>query len=151
MAEYRPLTLTELNTTLFHSFQRRQVVTDCWRRVEGKWVIQPDPFIDDWTPEDYAFLVDCLKNTLSTGGMVYGAFIDGALKGFTSVEGKPLGSRGQYLDLTSIHVSRDARGHGIGKALYLGPLGGGDSGFLPGHGLCGGGGVPACPCGAGAL
>ena len=118
MAEYRPLTLTELNTTLFHSFQRRQVVTDCWRRVEGKWVIQPDPFIDDWTPEDYAFLVDCLKNTLSTGGMVYGAFIDGALKGFTSVEGKPLGSRGQYLDLTSIHVSRDARGHGIGKALF---------------------------------
>ena len=42
-------------------------------------------------------------------------------------------------------------GAGSGKTLYLGPLGGGDSGFLPGHGLCGGGGVPACPCGAGAL
>lgn len=118
MTEYRTLVAEDLTLDLFRTFQRRQVVTDCWRRVEGRWVIQPDPFIDDWTPEDYAFLVDCLKNTLSTGGMVYGAFIDGALKGFTSVEGKPLGSRGQYLDLTSIHVSRDARGHGIGKALF---------------------------------
>ena len=118
MTEYRTLVAEDLTLDLFRTFQRRQVVTDCWRRVEGRWVIQPDPFIDDWTPEDYAFLVDCLKNTVATGGVVYGAFIDGALKGFTSVEGTPLGSRGQYLDLTSIHVSRDARGHGIGKALF---------------------------------
>lgn len=37
-------------------------------------VIKSDPFIDDWSEEDYAFLVSCLKNTLATGGFVYGAF-----------------------------------------------------------------------------
>ena len=50
---------------------------------------------------------------------MYGAFVDGTLKGFTSVEPGFLGSGGQYLDLSSIHVSEDARGAGIGKALFL--------------------------------
>lgn len=118
MTEYRILTREDLTIDLFSAFQRRQVVTDCWRRVEGEWVVRPDPFIDDWTAEDYAFLVRCLQNTAATGGVVYGAFLDGALKGFASVEGAPLGSRGQYRDLTSLHVSQDVRGHGLGRALF---------------------------------
>ena len=42
----------------------------------------------------YAFLVQCLQNTLATGGVVLGAFADGALKGFASVESAPLGKAG---------------------------------------------------------
>ena len=34
------------------------------------------------------------------------------------MEGKPFGSKGQYRDLTSLHVSRDKRGHGIGRTLF---------------------------------
>lgn len=30
-----------------------------------------------------------------------------------------MGSRKQYADLTSIHVSADARGHGLGRRLFL--------------------------------
>lgn len=54
---------------------------------------------------DYAFLVQCLQNTLATGGVVLGAFADGALKGFASVESAPLGKAGDYRDLTCLHVS----------------------------------------------
>lgn len=49
--------------------------------------------------------------------MVYGAFEDGALKGFASVEGTFFGSRKQYLELSSLHVSEDCRGRGIGRTL----------------------------------
>ena len=61
-------------------------MTKCWRRENDEWVIRDDPFIDDWSEADYRTLVSCLQNTLATGGAVYGAFVDGTLKGFTSVE-----------------------------------------------------------------
>lgn len=36
-----------------------------------------------------------------------------------SVEGTPIGSARQYMDLSSIHVSEDARGQGIGRELFM--------------------------------
>ena len=90
----------------------------CHRRVNGAWVIREDPFIDDWTEEDYRILVDCLKNTVRTGGFVYGAFVDGVLKGFTSVEAELFGGDNRYLDLSCIHVSEDMRGRKIGQTLF---------------------------------
>lgn len=118
MVQYRKLGTDEITVDLFRTFRRRQIVTDCWRKENGQWVIKSDPFIDDWNQNDHKFLVRCLKNTLSTGGLVYGAFVNGELKGFTSVEGAPIGSRLQYMDLTSIHVSQDMRGQGIGRELF---------------------------------
>lgn len=118
MAEYRELKLCEINRELFSGFIRRQVVTDCRRRVDGEWVIKSDPFIDDWSEDDYAFLVKCLLNTVTSGGVVYGAFDGGVLKGFASVEPQLFGGEQKYLDLSSIHVSEDMRGKGIGRALF---------------------------------
>ena len=118
MEVYRTLTEGELWRELLGKFRRRQVVDLCRRRENGRWVVRPDPFIDDWSEEDYAFLLECLKNTLRTGGFVYGAFVDMALKGFVSVEPEPFGSEMQYLDLSSIHVSEDMRGRGIGAKLF---------------------------------
>lgn len=115
---YRILSEEEITRPLFSAFNRRQVVGDCLRRENGEWVVRPDPFIDDWSEADYAFLVRCLRNTVRTGGFVCGAFLDGELKGFVSVEAAPFGSENQYLDLTSIHVSADCRGHGAGRELF---------------------------------
>ncbi len=115
---YRELGINEINRELFRTFQRKQIVTNCWRKEDGRWVIKNEPFIDDWGEDDYEELVRCLKNTAATGGFVYGAFINGELKGFVSVEGEPLGSKFQYMDLSSIHVSQDMRGKGIGKELF---------------------------------
>lgn len=116
---YRTLTEHEITLELFSQFQRRQNVTLCYRREGNSWVIRPDPFVDDWGPEEYRFLTVCLRNTVSTGGVVYGAFAgDGALKGFVSVESEPMGQNRDYLDLTSIHVSEELRGQGAGKTLF---------------------------------
>ena len=116
--QYRPLGPEEITRDLFRSFERRQVVDWCWRRERGQWVIRQDPFVDQWSEADYAFLVTCLQHTLSAGGVVFGAFCEGNLKGFASVEHNPLGSRGQYRDLTSLHVSQELRGNGLGRRLF---------------------------------
>ena len=83
--QYRPLGPEEITRDLFRSFERRQVVDWCWRRERGQWVIRQDPFVDQWSEADYAFLVTCLQHTLSAGGVVFGAFSEGNLKGYASV------------------------------------------------------------------
>lgn len=118
MIEYRNITLEELNMDLFSDFTRRQEVTNVWRKENGEWIIKEEPFIDDWSPEDYAFGISCLRNTIKTGGLLYGAFLNVRLKGFVSVESQIFGSDNKYLDLTSIHVSEDMRRNGIGRQLF---------------------------------
>ena len=118
MIQYRELRKDEIDRKLFKDFIRHQNVTKCWRKENGTWVIRDAPFIDDWSESDFGILVDCLKNTVSTGGFVYAAFSDGSLKGFVSVEPEFFGGEQRYLDLSSIHVSEDMRGHGIGASLF---------------------------------
>lgn len=116
--DYRKLSVDEISVSLFEHFHRHQVVTKCWRKIEGEWCIKEIPFTDDWGAEEYHILVDCLKNTISTGGMACGAFLENRLKGFVSVEPELFGSQKQYADLSSIHVSEDMRGQGIGRELF---------------------------------
>ena len=117
--QYREISVDEMNRELFQNFNRRQVVTKCWRKEDGEWKIKDVPFVDDWSEENYETLVSCLKNTILTGGFVYGAFSEEKLKGFVSVESTLFGGEQRYLDLSSIHVSEDMRGCGIGKVLFL--------------------------------
>ena len=118
MVIYRELSEGELDRELFRHFVRRQVVTDCWRRVDGQWTVRPDPFVDDWSEEDFQVLLQCLRHTVRTGGFLRAAFWEDRLKGFVSVEPGLFGGEQRYLDLTSIHVSADMRGRGIGRALF---------------------------------
>lgn len=118
MITYRNLEAQEITLPLFDAFQRRQIVRKCWRREAKLWVIRDAPFIDEWSPEDYALLVKCLQNTVNSGGIVYGAFFEQMLKGFVSVEPQLFGGNHKYMDLTSIHVSADMRGAGIGRTLF---------------------------------
>lgn len=114
----RPLEAGEITRGLFGRFERRQTVTNCWRKEDGRWVIRNHPFIDQWSETDYAELIVCLRHTLQTGGAVFGTFLGGVLKGFASVEGEPLGEKQNYLDLSSLHVSEDMRGKGLGRTLF---------------------------------
>lgn len=118
MTTYRTLTEHEICRNLFRHFIRHQVVTKCWRRGNGDWIIRDDPFIDEWTEEEYQALIADLQKTIRSGGFVYAAFCDSQLKGFISVTSELSGTSQQYLDLTNIYVSEDQRRCGIGKVLF---------------------------------
>ena len=119
----RQISARELNPPLFSDFHRHQQVTKCWRKVDEEWIIIDNPFTEDWGEQEYRSLAVSLQNTIATGGVVYGAFPEGKLKGFVSVENTFFGSRKQYLELSNIHVSEDCRGCGIGRELVEAAIG----------------------------
>jgi GNAT superfamily N-acetyltransferase len=116
--EYMELQAEMINRELFAHFRRHQLVSQCWRKVEDQWRIEDIAFTDDWDEKNYCKLIVCLKNTVAEGGVVFGAFADGLLKGFSSVESAFFGKNNEYLDLSSLHVSEDVRSKGIGKELF---------------------------------
>lgn len=116
--EYIRLTENMINIKLWSDFHRHQEVTKCWRKTDGKWVIIDNPFTEDWGEKEYEFFVKCLKNTVRTGGVVYGAFDDKKLVGFASAESTFFGEKYRYLELSCIHVTEERRGSGIGRRLF---------------------------------
>ena len=116
--KYKELQPEMINRELFAHFKRHQLVTQCWRKVGDQWCIKDIAFTDDWNEENYTTLITCLRSTVGGGGVVFGAFLDGCLKGFSSVEANLFGINEEYLDLTSLHVSEELRGNGIGKELF---------------------------------
>lgn len=115
---YREIKKSELEIKLFSQFNRYQEITRCWRFENGKWLLKNTSFNEQWDIENYKTLLAYLKNTLETGGKVIGVFEDDVLRGFSSVESESLGSQNQYLQLSSLHVSCDYRGKGIGRKLF---------------------------------
>ena len=116
---YKELEINEINVELFSSFNRYQEVNKCWRKENEKWVLKEIAFNEQWDIDEYKYLVKCLRNTLKTGGIVFGAFHKNVLVGFASIENQFFGSRKEYLQLSSIHISYESRGMGIGKKLFF--------------------------------
>lgn len=116
--EYIRLTENMINVKLWSDFHRHQEVTKCHRKVNGEWVIIDNPFTEEWGEKEYEFLVKCLKNTVRTGGVVFGAFDDNKLVGFASAESSFFGEKYKYLELSSIHVTEERRGSDIGRQLF---------------------------------
>ncbi len=117
-AQIKEIATKSLTSELFKNFNRYQQVTRCWRKEEGQWVLKDIAFIEQWGAEEYIYLVECLRGTIAAGGKVYGAYEEGKLIGFCSVEHERFGSKNQYVQLTSLHVSYEKRGSGIGRRLF---------------------------------
>ena len=115
---YKRLGSGDIACGLFDGYRRYQEVKRCWRKENGAWVLKDISFIDDWSEEELAVIVDELKETAAGGGAVFAAFENGVLAGFSSLENKLFGSSHQYLQLPNIHVSLEHRGKGIGKTLF---------------------------------
>lgn len=93
-------------------------VTRCWRKENGKWVLRDIAFTEEWDDKDYIQLVRELRQTLKTGGAVFGAFLDKSLIGFASLDNALFESAHQYLQLSELHISFGYRGNGIGRQLF---------------------------------
>lgn len=127
----------EIDRKLFCVFIRHQVVDQCLRRENNKWVVRSDPFVDDWTEEDYQTLIGCLRNTAHTDGFVYGAFLNDVLKGFVSVErGFFFAEKRNWKRTVSCRCRMGKKTRGK-KTISLISFRCGKSGILSFNGLCG--------------
>ncbi len=118
MISYKELDEAQINVALFSDFNRYQDVKKCWRKENDQWVLKDIAFVEQWTANEYDYLVNCLRNTIALGGHVFGAFHENKLVGFASIENEFFGSNNEYLQLSSIHTSYESRGMGIGKKLF---------------------------------
>jgi len=116
--EYRALTENDATEELLKHFIRFQTVQKCWRKRCGKWIFEDISFTEDWSTEDKSRKLREIRENIASGGCAYGAFDDGKLKGLMMLERRPLGSRGQYIQVSSMHVSQDMRHRGIGRTLF---------------------------------
>lgn len=115
---YKELTTNDIDLSLFSSFDRHQEVEKCWRKENDEWILKDISFTEKWGLVEYQNLVYYLKNTIKTGGYVFGAFEEKRLVGFASIENEFFGSEKEYLQLSSIHITNGNRGNGIGKQLF---------------------------------
>ncbi len=116
--EVRPIRRQELTPDLFHHFDRFQPVEQAWRKEDGAWAIKDVCYTCRWPEERPQALCGLFDASLQEGGQVFGAFVDGQLKGFCAVAGRLIGSQKQYADVTHLHVSHGCRGMGLGSRLF---------------------------------
>lgn len=114
----RPIGREEITPDLFHNFDRFQPVEQAWRQVDGRWEVGGVYYTDRWSDEKLKAICENWRRLLTSGGQVWGMFLDGRMKGFSAVAGRLAGSRKQYADMTSLHVSSDCRGMGLGRELF---------------------------------
>ncbi|GAB6087474.1 hypothetical protein [Alkaliphilus crotonatoxidans] len=58
---YRELAKNEIGLLLFSSFNRYQEVKKCWRKENEKWILKDILFTEQWSLEEYEYLIECLK------------------------------------------------------------------------------------------
>lgn len=115
--EVKPLTHENFREDSLDGFIRRQEVTECWRCVDGEWQLLPIAFTDDWDPGRRREKAAEMRQAIESGIPAFGAFDGDRLVGFALL-GERLGSRRQYFELDSFHVSAPYRGQCIGKRLF---------------------------------
>lgn len=112
------LTETNFNEHSLDDFIRHQVVTECWRNVDGEWKLLPIAFVEEWGMEKCREIASNIANNLHGDMIDYGAYEDDKLVGYITVGTKKIGSRNQYVQLVEFEISEPYRGKGIGKKLF---------------------------------
>ena len=115
----KKLEAQDIREDFLDTFNRYQDVKKCWRKEKGEWVLKDIAFIEEWDMQDKIEVIHSLIETIVGQGSVFGAFKNEDLVGFSSVEGKLIGSRKQYAVLHHIHIGYEYRGKGIGKELFV--------------------------------
>lgn len=115
---FERLTRLNFNEYSLDTFVRHQDVTQCWRKVNGKWKLLPIEFTEEWDLSECRSTAKNISENLDENIIGYGAFADGSVVGYITIGTTFFGSRGQYIQLAEFEVSENFRGRKIGKRLF---------------------------------
>lgn len=117
--EIQKLSEENFNRNSLLSFDRHQIVNECWRKRDGEWVLLPISFVEEWGEEELIALSESILKGIREGKMIaYAAFDKGSIIGFSIIGTELFGSRNHYLPLIEFEVSYTYRGKGIGRRLF---------------------------------
>lgn len=114
----RLVRMEDLPDDALKSFDRFQVTERMRVIQEDGYGTRDEYFTDEWDDARKVEVVRTLRTSLVHGGIVAGAYRDGVLKGFACVQGGFFGTDKGYVELSYLHVSREARHQGIGMRLF---------------------------------
>ena len=104
--EYRILSANECDR--ISEIDPSQWIEKAWRDVDGHLELVAINYMENDWPDGYETYRDKLKNTISSGGVAFGAFNEnGSLVGFATINHDFFGETARYLLLDSMFVSKD--------------------------------------------
>ena len=83
--QYNRLDVNCFNAHSLDSFVRHQTVTECWRKVDNKWVLVPNPFVENWTIEQCCAIAEDIVQHMNHDQTGFGAFDSERIVGFATV------------------------------------------------------------------
>ena len=136
--QYKRLDTDCFNAHSLDSFVRHQIVTECWRKVDNKWGLVPNPFIEDWTIEQCRGIAENIVQHMNQDQTGFGAFDGERIIGFATVSHHIFGETANYVELVCFQVSEEYRHRGIGRKLFAMACGealqlGADKLYISGH------------------
>jgi len=120
--ENAPLTVEALNRKNFgpdslDGFIRHQEVHECWRMHEGQLKLVPTVYTEEWDEAKLRKQAMEILSEVGKGRLAF-AVLDGRQIVGYALLGDMLGSRRQYMELVSFHVTEPYRGIGAGRMLF---------------------------------
>lgn len=115
---YAKLTSDNFTETSLDTFIRHQEVTEIWQNVNGKLVLRPIHFVEEWELPKLRQQAQTILQIIKNQGIAYGAFLHGQLIGFSYLADGLFGRQNQYIELAMMQVSCPFRRQGIGKMLF---------------------------------
>lgn len=104
---------------LIWQIDRREIVENVYHLHDGQLVLKADYFdMQGWPPGEAEHYTPILLACYDRGGMFWGAFEAERLVGAAILESKWIGANHGTLQLKFLHVSRDHRKQGLGRALF---------------------------------
>jgi predicted N-acetyltransferase YhbS len=101
------------------SIDRAEVIEGIYRLRGGELALERVHHdVPGWPPGEPAHYGPLLLDCVDHGGVAYGAFDGGELIGAAVVESRFIGRANDTIQLKFLHVSRRARGKGVGVALF---------------------------------
>ena len=114
----RILSPEDLKEDLLDGFSHRTRITEIWVREGNALVLRPTDRIREWSDEKKRWIALWLRDQTEDGGAAFGAFEDGKLVGFASVDGPLTEGSPRYANLTLLFVDDARQRRGIGSLLF---------------------------------
>lgn len=115
---FRHLELQEVTDDILKDFIRYHEVTTICYMDGGEIKTRENPFTEDWDADEKLGIIQEMREAITSGGVLIGAFDNRRLIGFGSVDGMDLGDEGEYRQMHLLYVSCDYQGYGLGKNLF---------------------------------